>query len=136
MVSGPEAGPPGGLERGRPTRVLIAEDDDSLRSLLRLSIDVGGLDIVETADGASALAQARAHAPDLVLLDWMMPELSGLDLCRALRSDPTTAAALIVIVTARALPADREAALAAGADHYVSKPFSPGALLDLVRHVL
>jgi DNA-binding response OmpR family regulator len=122
--------------RARRTRVLIAEDDDSLRSLLRLSIDVGNVDIVEAADGAAALKSALAHPPDLVLLDWMMPGLDGLDLCRALRADPTTADALIVIVTARALPSDREAALSAGADHYVSKPFSPRALLDLVRHAL
>jgi two-component system phosphate regulon response regulator PhoB len=133
MVSEPASGSQGARRR---SRVLIAEDDDSLRSLLRLSIDVGGVDIVETADGVQALAAARAQAPDLVLLDWMMPELNGLDLCRTLRSEPATAGALIVIVTARALPADRAAALAAGADHYVSKPFSPGALLDLVQHVL
>ena len=121
---------------GRPTRVLIAEDDDSLRALLRLSIDVGGLEIAETADGTSALDLARASPPDLVLLDWMMPGLSGLDLCRALRADPKTAGATIVMVTARAMARDRDAALAAGADHYVAKPFSPGALLETVRHAL
>ena len=121
---------------GRPTRVLIAEDDDSLRALLRLSIDVGGLDIAETDDGTSALDLARETPPDLVLLDWMMPGMSGLDLCRALRSDPRTAGATIVMVTARAMARDRDAALAAGADHYVTKPFSPGALLETVRHAL
>jgi two-component system phosphate regulon response regulator PhoB len=116
--------------------VLIAEDDDSLRALLRLSIDVGGLEIAETADGTAALDLAREAPPDLVLLDWMMPGLSGLDLCRALRADPRTAGATIVMVTARAMGRDREAALAAGADHYVAKPFSPGALLETVRHAL
>ena len=98
--------------RNRRTRVLIAED------------------------GASGLAAARAAPPDLVVLDWMMPGLSGLDLCRALRSDPVTAGAMIVMVTARVLLADRDAALAAGADHFVGKPFSPVALLDTVRHAL
>jgi DNA-binding response OmpR family regulator len=121
---------------GRPTRVLIAEDDDSLRTLLRLSIDVGGLDIAETADGRAALDLARRTPPDLVLLDWMMPGLSGIDLCRALRADPATAGATIVMVTAHAQPRDREAALEAGADHYIAKPFSPGALLETVRHAL
>lgn len=116
--------------------MLIAEDDDSLRALLRLSIDVGGLEIAETADGTSALDLARATPPDLVLLDWMMPGLSGLDLCRALRADPATAGAMIVMVTARVRPEDRDAALAAGADHFVGKPFSPIALLDTVRHAL
>jgi two-component system phosphate regulon response regulator PhoB len=120
----------------RRTRVLIAEDDDSLRALMRLTIDVGGIDIDEAEDGTSALAAARATPPDLVLLDWMMPGLSGLELCRELRADPVTAGATIVMVTARVMPEDREAALAAGADHFVGKPFSPVALLDTVRHAL
>jgi two-component system, OmpR family, phosphate regulon response regulator PhoB len=66
----------------------------------------------------------------------MMPSVNGLEVCRALRADPRTAEALIVVVTARALPEDRVEALAAGADHYVSKPFSPAALLETVRHAI
>jgi two-component system phosphate regulon response regulator PhoB len=120
----------------RRTRVLIAEDDESLRALMRLTVDVGDFDIEEAEDGNSALAAARATPPDVVLLDWMMPGLSGLDLCRALRADPVTAAATIVMVTARVMPEDRDAALAAGADHFVGKPFSPVALLDTVRHAV
>jgi DNA-binding response OmpR family regulator len=120
----------------RRARVLIAEDDESLRALMRLTVDIGGIDIDEAADGTSALAAARAAPPDLVLLDWMMPGLSGLDLCRALRADPETADALIVMVTARVTPSDRDEAMAAGADHFVGKPFSPVALLDTVRHAL
>ena len=103
---------------------------------MRLTIDVGGLDIDEVLDGNTALETARATPPDVVLLDWMMPGLSGIDLCRALRADPATAGATIVMVTARVLPEDREAALAAGVDHYVGKPFSPDALLDTVRYAL
>jgi two-component system phosphate regulon response regulator PhoB len=120
----------------RRTRVLIAEDDESLRALMRLTVDVGEFDIEEAEDGNSALEAARATPPDVVLLDWMMPGLSGLDLCRALRADPTTAGAKIVMVTARVMPEDRDAAMAAGADHFVGKPFSPVALLDTVRHAL
>ncbi len=125
-----------GSSRGRRTRVLIAEDDDSLRMLMRIAIDVGGLDIVEACDGLTALELARQNPPDLVLLDWMMPGLSGLELCRALRADPVTSGALIAMVTARVLPQDRELAFAAGADHYIGKPFSPVALLEAVRHAL
>jgi two-component system phosphate regulon response regulator PhoB len=128
--------PDAGSSRARRTRVLIAEDDDSLRRLMRISIDVGGLDIAEASDGVEALELARVAPPDLVLLDWMMPALSGLELCRALRSDPATAGAVIVMVTARVLAADRELAFAAGADHYIGKPFSPVALLETVRHAL
>jgi two-component system phosphate regulon response regulator PhoB len=119
--------------RGTPARVLIAEDDDSLRMLMRLSVDVGDIVIDEAADGATALRLARANPPDIALLDWMMPELDGLELCRTLRADPATAGALIVIVTARARPNDRVEALAAGADHYIAKPFSPAELLQAVR---
>ncbi|WP_037498214.1 response regulator [Solirubrobacter soli] len=120
----------------RRTRVLIAEDDESLRALMRLTVDVGEFDIEEAEDGNSALEAARATPPDVVLLDWMMPGLSGLDLCRALRADPVTAGATIVMVTARVMPEDRDAAMAAGADHFVGKPFSPVALLDTVRHAV
>jgi two-component system phosphate regulon response regulator PhoB len=120
----------------RRTRVLIAEDDESLRALMRFTVDVGDFEIAEAEDGTSALEAARAAPPDVVLLDWMMPGLSGLELCRALRADPATAGATIVMVTARVMPEDRDAAMAAGADHFVGKPFSPVALLDTVRHAL
>ncbi len=136
VVSHPGRASPGTRERSRRSRVLIAEDDVSLRRLLRLSIDVGGLDIDEAVDGEAALELARRNPPDVVLLDWMMPGVSGLDVCRALRADARTAGALIVIVTARSGAGDRDAALAAGADQYVAKPFSPVELLEAVRHVL
>jgi CheY-like chemotaxis protein len=131
-VTRQSGGAPAAPSRER-LRVLIAEDDESLRLLMRMSVDVGGVVIDEAADGASALALARANPPDVALLDWMMPELDGLELCRALRADPATAGATIAIVTARTRPHDRAQALAAGADHYVVKPFSPADLLHLVR---
>lgn len=136
VVSDPGRGSPGTRERSRRSRVLIAEDDESLRTLLRLSVDNGELDIDEAVDGETALELARRNPPDVVLLDWMMPGVSGLDVCRTLRADARTAAALIVIVTARSGAGDRDAALAAGADQYVAKPFSPVELLEAVRHVL
>ena len=136
VVSDPGRGSPGTRERSRRSRVLIAEDDESLRTLLRLSIDIGEVDIDEAVDGEAALELARCHPPDVALLDWMMPGVSGLDVCRALRADPRTSGALIVIVTARSGVGDRDAALAAGADQYVAKPFSPVALLEAIRHVL
>ena len=136
VVSDPGRGSPGTRERSRRARVLIAEDDESLRTLLRLSVDTGELDIDEAVDGEAALELARRNPPDVVLLDWMMPGVSGLDVCRELRADARTAGALIVIVTARSGAGDRDAALAAGADQYVAKPFSPVELLEAVRHVL
>jgi DNA-binding response OmpR family regulator len=120
----------------RRARVLIAEDDDSLRTLIRLSVEVGEIDVDEAADGEAAMRLAHANPPDVALLDWAMPRMTGLDVCRALRADPRSAGAVIVIVTARVLTGDREQALEAGADHYLGKPFSPVELLDLVRHAL
>ena len=120
----------------RRRRVLIAEDDASLRALLRLSVDTGHQDIEEAPDGRRALELARRNPPDVALLDWMMPGISGLEVCRALRADPRTAAATIAIVTARSSAGDRDAALAAGADHYFAKPFSPVELLETLRHAL
>ena len=136
VVSEPDPGSPGAYERARRARVLVADDDDSLRRLIRLSVEIGDVIVEEAANGVAALAMARAHPPDVALLDWMMPGLSGLEVCRALRADPGLAGALIVIVTARVLPDDRDEALAAGADHFVAKPFSPVALLELVRDAL
>ena len=116
--------------------MLIAEDDDSLRMLMRLSIDVIGAVVDEAADGATALALARMNPPDIALLDWMMPSPDGLELCRTLRAQAATAQALIVIVSARARPQDRAEALAAGADHHIAKPFSPAELLQVVQQAL
>ena len=124
-----------GAGRSRP-RILIAEDDESLRALIRLTIEVGELEIHEAADGEAALADARRCRPDLVLLDWAMPGRSGLEVCRELRADDRTSGATIVMITARAQEADRLAGFEAGADLYLTKPFSPLELLDTLREVL
>jgi two-component system, OmpR family, phosphate regulon response regulator PhoB len=121
---------------GRRPRILIAEDDESLRALIRLTIEVGDVEIHEAADGETALADARRCRPDLVLLDWSMPGRSGLEVCRELRADDRTCEATIVMITARAQEADRQAGLEAGADQYLTKPFSPLQLLDTLRDVL
>jgi two-component system phosphate regulon response regulator PhoB len=138
-VSRPERGTPPSDQRrrdNRRTRVLIAEDDDSLRTLIRLSVDIGELDIDEAADGEAAILLAHENPPDIALLDWSMPGMTGLEVCRALRADPRSANALIVVVTARVFKGDREEALDAGADRYLGKPFSPVELLEIVRHAL
>ena len=122
--------------RRPPARILIAEDDESLRALIRLTIEVGEVEIHEAADGEAALAEARRTRPDLVLLDWSMPGRSGLEVCRALRADERTSGATIVMITARAQEADRQAGFEAGADLYLTKPFSPLELLDTLRDVL
>jgi DNA-binding response OmpR family regulator len=117
-------------------KVLIADDQPNMRQLVRLTLETGHFEIFEAPDGDAALAVARREQPDLVFLDWTMPGLPGVDVCRALRDDPGTAEMRIVMLTARSQQEDRETAEAMGADDYITKPFSPIQLLEKVRDVL
>jgi len=117
-------------------RVLIADDEPGMRSLLRLTLSSDRFDIAEASDGVSAMACAAAHPPDIVLLDWHMPGRSGLEVCKALRGNPATADARILMLTARGTRFDRAAGLAAGADDFMTKPFSPLHLLDRIEALL
>jgi len=117
-------------------KILIAEDDASVRSLIRLTLDSGQMEILEVADGATAIEVARRERPELVFLDWGMPGQSGIDVCRALREAQETANTKIVMLTARSDDRDRLAGLEAGANVYITKPFSPVQVLDKVIEVL
>ena len=117
-------------------KVLIADDQANMRQLVRLTLETGRFQIFEAPDGDSALAVARREQPDLVFLDWTMPGLPGVEVCRALRDDPAHDGMRIVMLTARSQGEDREAARAVGADDYITKPFSPIELLEKVRDVL
>jgi DNA-binding response OmpR family regulator len=117
-------------------KVLIADDQPNMRQLVRLTLETGQFEILEAPDGDAALALARAEHPDLLFLDWTMPGIAGVDVCRALRDDPATAQIRIVMLTARSQDSDREHAEAMGADDYITKPFSPIQLLEKVRDVL
>lgn len=116
--------------------ILIADDEAALRALVRVTLDTGRFAIIEATDGVEALRLARETKPDLVFLDWAMPGLSGLEVCRQLRADPATRGLTIVMLTARAQEFDRAAAMDVGVDAYITKPFSPLRLLDAVRDKL
>ena len=116
--------------------ILIAEDDVAVRSLINLTLGTGETRILEAADGTSAIEVARRESPELLFLDWSMPGASGIDVCRALRSDLGTHWIRIVMVTSRTTSEDRQAGLDAGVDDYITKPFSPVELLDKVIEVL
>lgn len=116
--------------------ILIADDESALRALVRVTLDTGRFAIIEATDGVEALRLARETLPDLVFLDWAMPGLSGLEVCRQLRADPATRHLTIVMLTARAQEFDRAAAMDVGVDAYITKPFSPLRLLDAVRDKL
>jgi CheY-like chemotaxis protein len=113
--------------------LLVVDDDPFIRKLVVTTLqDVTGFQLTEAADGEEALARARADPPAVVLLDVDMPRLDGIEVCRRLRADPATAAATIVILTAAHGDGVQEQAEAAGADLFLTKPFSPLQLLRLV----
>lgn len=114
-------------------RILIVEDHADIRRLIRMTMEFEECEIFEASDFNTGLSKAREVVPDLVLLDVMMPgTLSGLDLCRAIKNDPKLGKVPVLILSARSTPSDHEAGLAAGADDYLVKPFSPMQLLKRV----
>ena len=116
--------------------VLVVEDEADIRNLIVHHLTRDGFRCRTAATGAEALARVRAAAPDLVVLDLMLPEMSGLEVCRRLRGDPTTAGVPIIMLTAKDDEVDRIVGLEMGADDYVAKPFSPKELVARVRAVL
>jgi two-component system, OmpR family, phosphate regulon response regulator PhoB len=123
------------MPSNRP-KVMLVEDEDSVRLLLRLTLDLGSVEIIEASDGDTALERCRAERPEVVLLDWALPGRSGVDVCRALRAEEATRDTTIIMLTARSGENERRTGLAAGADDYLSKPFSPSTLLDKLRDAL
>ena len=117
------------------TKILLADDDDNLRLLVRTTLEDSRREIYEAIDGPTALAMARRHSPDLLILDWMMPGMSGIDVANALRNDPTTANIPIIMLTARAQQKDRQTGHAAGVRCFLTKPFSPLQLLEKIDEI-
>lgn len=118
------------------TRVLVADDDSDVRDLVGFKLRHAGYTVDEAHDGPSALAQIRRQRPDLVLLDVMMPGMSGFAVCLELRMDPATRDLPVLLVTAKARDEDLERGMAAGSDGYIIKPFSPRDLLTRVQAAL
>ena len=115
-------------------RVLVADDEDDIRALVGVAVRRAGcLLVAAEADGAGALATARTELPDLVVLDVSMPELTGLEVCAALRQDPATAGVRVLLLSAGASPDDIARGLSAGADAYLPKPFSVADLVAEIR---
>ena len=115
--------------------VLIVDDEPNIVQLVRITLEMASVRVLEAADGASALDQALAERPDLVLLDVDLPDLSGLEVCRRLKGEERMANTKIVMLTAAAQQDDVARGLAAGADQYLTKPFSPVRLLSLVEQL-
>jgi two-component system, OmpR family, response regulator MtrA len=117
-------------------KIVVADDDADIRDLVVFKLQHSGHDIVAVGDGAAAVAACQLEIPDLVILDVMMPGMSGLEACRAMRADPALAGVPVILLTARAQEADIENGFSVGADDYVVKPFSPRELASRVDAVL
>jgi len=117
-------------------RILIAEDDHDIAELVAHYLQKSGWDTHIANSGDKALAYARGHHVDLIILDLMMPGMNGLEICRALRADTTKASVPIIMLTAKANEEDRVAGLEIGADDYVAKPFSPNELVARIRALM
>lgn len=121
---------------GSGVRLLVADDDRDIRDLVAFKLEQAGYQVEAVDDGLRALEAALASPPALVVLDVMMPGLSGVDVTRELRRDPRTADVPIILLTARAQESDVENGFSIGADDYVVKPFSPRELVSRVQAVL
>jgi len=116
--------------------ILVIDDDLDLLQMLRLMLQRGGYKVVTTADGPDGLNKAKILRPDMSIVDVMMPGMNGYQVVRKMREDPELARMAILILTARAQPVDREAAIAAQADDYMPKPFAPNELLAKVNELM
>lgn len=117
-------------------RILIADDEENLLVLVRSTLAAARYDVHEAMDGAAALSLAYRIRPDLLILDWMMPEMTGIEVVARLREDPLLARTPIILLTARSLEKDRQAGERLNVDAYLTKPFSPSNLLQLVSATL
>ena len=123
-------------EGARRHRVLVVEDEDNIAIALNYLMSREGYDHDRIANGAEALARIRDTHPDLVLLDVMLPEVSGYEICQGVRLDPSLAEVKILMMTARGSAIERRKGIALGADGFISKPFELKELRDEVRRLL
>ena len=117
-------------------RILVVEDEQAIREMIGFALKKDGLQFEEAADAEKALVAIASNPPDLVLLDWMLPGLSGVELARRLRREDVTAKLPIILLTARVEENDRVHGLEVGADDYITKPFSPRELIARINAVL
>jgi len=117
-------------------RILVVEDQEDLRGILRDLLTGSGYEMLEAADGGEGVAKAKAERPDLILMDIQLPVLDGYETTRQIRSEPNLKSTPIIAVSSFAMKGDQEKAVAAGCDHYVTKPYSPLQLLRMIHGFL
>lgn len=118
-----------------PRRVLVVDDDELTREILATILDLEEFEVTLADDGEQALASVAESVPEVVVLDVMMPGIDGFEVCRRLKGDAATADLPVILLTARGSADDRRAGEEAGADAYLTKPFSPLALIDTIERI-
>ena len=118
------------------SRILIVEDDPSLVELLKYNLETEGFDVSVARDGEGGLEAIDTQDPDLVVLDWMLPNMSGIEICRQMRQRTATRSTPVIMLTAKGEETDRIRGLETGADDYIVKPFSPAELTARIKAVL
>ncbi|MEI6730954.1 MAG: phosphate regulon transcriptional regulator PhoB [Pseudomonadota bacterium] len=118
------------------TKVLLVEDEIAIVTMLRYNLEREGFKVYSTGEGDEAVTLVKAHQPDIIILDWMLPGMSGVDICATLRKQEETKTVPIIMLSARGEESDRIRGLDAGADDYMTKPFSPSELIARIRAVL
>ncbi len=116
-------------------KILVADDEKALRLLIAGTLEIGDYDILEADNGIEALELVKKKRPDLVILDVMMPGMTGYEVCKRIKTNPDIADTKVLILTAKGQQSDKEAAWEALADFYLSKPFSPMDLLSMVEEI-
>jgi two-component system phosphate regulon response regulator PhoB len=124
------------MSKAESPRILVAEDEPDMMQLIKMNLTGAGFRVIEAEDGPAALTAAREDKPSLMVLDLMLPGMSGLEVCRALKREPATASLPIIMLTARAEEVDRIVGFELGADDYITKPFSPRELVLRVQSIL
>jgi phosphate regulon transcriptional regulator PhoB len=117
-------------------KILVVDDESDATELVAFNLRAAGYEVILAEDGVQALQKARAQIPDLIVLDLMLPEMDGLEVCKQLRKQPNTQAIPIIMLTAKASEIDRVLGLELGADDYVTKPFSPRELVLRIKGIL
>jgi DNA-binding response OmpR family regulator len=117
-------------------RILVVDDEPDVLLLCRMNLEHAGHQVIEAPDGERGLQMAREHRPDAMILDLMLPNVDGYEVLRSLNEDPAGVDLAVVVLTAKARQEDRVRCLQGGADEFVTKPFSPGSLVDTVEQLL
>jgi two-component system phosphate regulon response regulator PhoB len=124
------------MESAVRPKILVVDDEPEAVELVEFNLKQAGFEVLTAIDGSEAVRKARSAAPSLVVLDLMLPEIDGLEVCKMLRRDPATAAIPIIMLTAKAAEIDRVLGLELGADDYLTKPFSPRELVLRIKNIL